>query len=76
MRPNEIIPLNEATVEDDRLVVTRTVQARVRSCPFLILVPEHYRDDGSCRCNDPEHREMMKREWKYTDEDFREAGVL
>jgi hypothetical protein len=34
-----------------------------RRCPFLIFTPEHYRQDGSCRCNDPRHTEML--EWGY-----------
>ncbi len=39
-------------------------------CRFMILTSEHYRQDGSCKCDDPEHREKMKREWDYTDADF------
>jgi hypothetical protein len=27
-------------------------QSAVRACPQYILVPEHYREDGSCRCNE------------------------
>jgi hypothetical protein len=38
-------------------------QADIRACPHVIMMPEHYRDDGSCRCNDPEHTEMA--EWGY-----------
>lgn len=45
-------------------------------CPFIIFVAEHYNADGSCKCHDAEHREMMKREWEYTDEDFREQGLI
>jgi hypothetical protein len=48
-------------------------QSVIKSCPFYIMVPEHYRADGSCKCDDPEHREYMKREWEYTDADF--AGI-
>jgi len=28
-------------------------------------MPEHYRDDGSCKCDDPEEQAMMIREWGY-----------
>lgn len=43
---------------------TKTVnQSDLRRCRFVILIPEHYRDDGSCRCDDPEHTEMH--EWGY-----------
>jgi len=38
-------------------------QSDLRKCPHYILVPEHYRDDGSCRCNDQSHAEM--KEWGY-----------
>lgn len=38
-------------------------------CPFFILAPEHYREDGSCRCDDPEHKEMV--EWGYVFRDGR-----
>ena len=24
----------------------------IRKCPQLILTPEHYREDGSCRCDE------------------------
>jgi hypothetical protein len=33
-------------------------------CPHAILMAGHYRQDGFCRCNDPDHAEM--REWGYT----------
>lgn len=34
-----------------------------RKCPHLILALEHYRTDGSCRCDDVEHKVMV--EWGY-----------
>jgi len=48
--------------------VLRTMD--IKKCRFVILAPEHYRDDGSCKCDDPEHREMMIREWEYTPDQF------
>lgn len=45
-------------------------QADMQRCPFFIIGAEHYRDDGSCRCDDAEHRKMMIREWKYKARDF------
>jgi hypothetical protein len=36
----------------------------IGKCPYVIFVAEHYRDDGSCRCDDPNHHEM--KEWGYT----------
>ena len=40
-------------------------QSTVKSCPHFILMPEHYRDDGSCKCDDPEEQAIMIREWGY-----------
>lgn len=34
------------------------------TCPHFIMVPEHYRPNGTCRCNDASHTEM--RGWGYT----------
>ena len=39
--------------------VTVLNQSDLLKCPFVILMPEHYRRDGSCRCNDPEHTAMV-----------------
>lgn len=38
-------------------------QQTILKCPHAILVQEHYREDGTCRCDDPSHTEM--REWGY-----------
>ena len=24
----------------------------IQKCPLFIMLPDHYRDDGSCRCNE------------------------
>lgn len=45
-------------------------QSDVMRCPHYIMVPEHYRDDGSCKCDDPQEQEMMTREWGYRRSDF------
>lgn len=44
----------DGTLSDERDIP----QEKIKECPFYILVPEHYRDDNSCRCDDPTHREM------------------
>lgn len=44
-------------------------QSDMLKCQHCIMVAEHYRDDGTCRCNDPDHREME--EWGYTWNDGR-----
>ena len=63
------------TLTPDRgLVDVRTIrQSDIGACPFVIFVPEHYRADGSCRCDDPEHRRTMIEEWGYAESDF--AGI-
>jgi hypothetical protein len=38
-------------------------QRAIMLCPHFILMAEHYRADGTCRCNDESHTEM--REWGY-----------
>lgn len=45
-------------------------KAVILSCPYVIIHPSHYRPDGTCRCDDPDHPEMI--EWEYTwDENLR-----
>ena len=53
-------------VFDEREISHESIQA----CRFLILVAEHYREDGSCRCDDAQHRVMIIREWEYQQSDF------
>jgi hypothetical protein len=45
-------------------------QADLMRCPFTIFVASHYRDDGTCKCDDPAERAMMIREWGYEASDF------
>lgn len=45
-------------------------QEDIVACPYVIMVPRHYRNDGSCKCNDPQEQAMMIRKWGYTKEDF------
>ena len=35
----------------------------IGKCPHVIMVPEHYNNDGTCRCNDADHQDME--EWGY-----------
>jgi hypothetical protein len=52
-------------VSDEGGVRTFVMQhSMIRACPHLIMVPQHYRADGTCRCDDPTHTEMA--EWEYT----------
>lgn len=45
--------------EDGRITQVRTLSSEaVKGCRFFILDPEHYRDNGTCRCDDPDHEIM------------------
>ena len=57
---------------DGKLTEIREIkQSDMRKCPHFIMVASHYREDGTCKCDDPEEREMMIRDWDYTEEDFK-----
>lgn len=56
---------------DGSLVNVRTIKhSDIGKCPHVILVPDHYREDGSCKCDDAEHRKMMIKKWGYTESSF------
>lgn len=42
------------TLDDNgQLVKTRTMRmSDIKNCPRFILLVSHYREDGSCRCNE------------------------
>ena len=62
--------------KEGTLVNTRMIkQSDIGRCRFFILVPEHYREDGSCKCNDSEHRKMMIQEWRYKIKDFKNVPI-
>ncbi len=43
----------------------RTIsQSSIGACPHFILDPSHYRDDETCKCDDPNATEMA--DWGYT----------
>lgn len=52
------------------LIQCNVVTLNPSRCKFFIFVPEHYRKDGSCRCDDPAHRKMMIADWEYCPADF------
>ena len=42
-----------------RIVARGTISFDVLArCPKFLFSPDHYRDDGSCKCNDPNHDVM------------------
>lgn len=50
-------------------------QSDMLKCPFAIVMPEHYRNDGTCKCDDPDHREMMIHDWDYSRDDFKDIPL-
>jgi hypothetical protein len=54
--------------------VRRVLQSDMLRCPHAIFDAAHYRDDGSCKCNDPEEQARMIREWGYRPSDFQERS--
>lgn len=60
---------------DGKLSNTRVIKrSDIGACPHTIMVPSHYRDNGSCKCDDPDEVAMMIREWGYTAADFEKGG--
>ena len=61
---------------DGTEVNVREIDERdILKCPHYILMAEHFRMDGSCKCKGDDadavaHREVMRDEWGYTDEDI------
>lgn len=57
---------SKGVVKDGKLVETEVreiPQAKLLACPHVILVAKHYREDGTCRCDDRTHTQM--KEWGY-----------
>lgn len=62
---------------DGKLTNVRMIkQSDIGRCPFFIMVASHYRGDGTCKCNDPEERNMMITEWGYNTADFPATGII
>ena len=62
----------DGTLSNVRLIK----QADIGKCPFFIFAPEHYRKDGSCKCNNAEHRAMMIKKWGYTKRQFENIPLI
>lgn len=37
------------------------------NCPHQILIASHYRDNGTCKCDDPNDPDMAEREYEWDD---------
>ena len=51
--------------------VRRITQAAIGTCAHFMMVPEHYREDGSCRCDDPQHQEMHEFGYRWDEQSLR-----
>jgi len=62
-----MVEFSKATIHKDGSMSVAKVrslrQSSIQDCPHFMMVPEHYRGDESCRCDDPDHTEMA--EWGY-----------
>jgi hypothetical protein len=58
--------LTEAGLTDVRHIK----QSAMLACPHAIMMPTHYREDSSCKCDDAIERRMMIKEWGYKAKDF------
>lgn len=56
--------------------VKRIKQSTFGNCPFTIFMPNHYREDGSCKCSNTEHRKMMIKKWGYKTKDFKNTPLV
>ena len=45
-------------------------QVSIQTCPHAILVADHYRDNGTCKCDDKDEQAMMIKKWGYSKKDF------
>lgn len=57
---------------DGTEVDVRTInRADLLKCPHVILVADHYREDGTCRCDDPDYTDMGEWGYKWKDGQWR-----
>lgn len=61
---------------DGELITKETKVLHPDTCPFFIFDGSHYDDAGKCKCDEPAERERLIAEWDYTEDDFREAGLI
>lgn len=64
------------TLTKDGLTNVREIkQSDLAKCPFVIFNADHYRADGSCKCDDAAERARMIREWGYRKKDFKDIPL-
>ena len=45
----------------------------IQKCPQCIMLFSHYREDGTCKCDDKVEQAMMIKKWGYKKSDFKKA---
>jgi len=60
-RFSNLIHMPDGTLVESN--VRHIEQSDMMKCPHCIMVADHYRDDGTCKCNDP--KEVIMKEWGY-----------
>lgn len=55
------------------MIVRIIKQSNLLRCPHVIFAIEHYRDDGTCKCDDP--KETIMSEWGYRWDDKQRLWV-
>lgn len=58
-----MVRYSAAVIDGDKITETFSRLIDPNRCPHFILTAEHYREDGSCKCNDP--NETVMAEWGY-----------
>ena len=56
--------------------VRQIKQSTFDNCPFTIFAIEHYRENGSCKCSNKEHRAFMIKNWGYTKGSFKNIPLI
>lgn len=62
------VMISEDNFDGGRFVTTSVKQINPAVCPFVIFMPSHYNDDGSCKCTDPGALEMHSWGYKWSRE--------
>ena len=57
------VTISEGHFDGERLVTTRVQQIDPSVCAHVIFLPSHYRENGTCKCDDP--GEIVMRSWGY-----------
>ena len=55
--------ITQMDLVNGRLVETKVTTIDPKRCPHFIFAAEHYNEDGSCKCRDP--NETVMAEWGY-----------